>query len=476
MKRLSRRLTLALSLGVLVSAIALPAHTSAAPARSHTADDANTLTILTCCGMWAGFNNPNFQGYGLIPYARYFKTLWKQRFPNLTIHEIDATSFSDLVAKTILGVNSGNPPDLVGVQGQLGLLVARHAVQNLDKFYAAAHITPSYFLLGMGDWARINNHWYAMPAAGGLGGNVFYIPQFVKAAGLDPNHVPITWNQLWQATQKATKWDSKGNLVRIGVKVDGYSSGNINLFCGYLAYFNPSTNKFNANLPCIKDYFRYEKRLLDFYGGVTKYNKFAAADPDIWNGYTPKAYVADGQVLFTLTGYWEGQILDQHWNLDWRLGVPITQHGTLAEWRAVTSTGQMNVIPVGAKHAQLAWDFAKFTLFDHDYLQGPTTNTFNVAAHAQKWAQVMLQNSAQVREKNHFPGNPMALALPVVMKMAKYAAAHPSTDVASPYYDDYMNEAWQEIEYNKMSVDQALDRAQQLIDTKQHALHAQFGM
>ena len=36
--------------------------------------------------------------------------------------------------------------------------------------------------------------------------------------------------------------------------------------------------------------------------------------------------------------------------------------------------------------------------------------------------------------------------------------------------------AWQNIEYGRASVDQALDRVQQLVDAKQKVLHAQSGM
>src|SRR5262249_23753515 len=136
--------------------------------------------------------------------------------------------------KTILAVNSGNPPDLVGTDSYLGLLVARHALMNLDAFYKRAHITASYLLPGVAAAPQVNGHWYGMRGASGPSrGDLLYIPKFVTAAGWDLNKIPTTWDQLWTATQKVTTWDSKGNLVRIGLPVDAPSSDEANLFCGY---------------------------------------------------------------------------------------------------------------------------------------------------------------------------------------------------------------------------------------------------
>ena len=42
----------------------------------------------------------------------------------------------------------------------------------------------------------------------------------------------------------------------------------------------------------------------------------------------------------------------------------------------------MVAIPTGAKHARLAFDFAKYTLWDYGYVQGPTTNGYTVIGHS----------------------------------------------------------------------------------------------
>ncbi len=473
MRRPQRILTAALSLGLLSSlTAALPNRTAASPTR----DDANTITIMTCCGAWAGFNKANIAGVG-IPYIGYYKELWKKKFPNLKIKELDVSD-AEIDTKIILGVNAGSPPDIVTIHSEIGELAARHALTNLDPFYQRDGVTASTFLTAMASWAQVRGHWYGIPAASGpSAGQILYIPKFVKDAGWDPNNIPRTWADLFTATQKVTTRDSKGNLQRIGEWVDGASNEAINLFCGYFATYEPKTTKFHVNSPCIKDYFRYEKKLLDFYGGVDKYTKFKSGDAGIWGGYTTKAYIPTGKVIFPRDAYWSGQQMDGYWNLDWRLAPPPTPHGKPEERVGNTSVTQWQVaIPMGAKHAQLAFEFAKFTLWDNGYVQGPTTNGFTVANQADKWAQVVVKAAADVRASKHFPGNPMSEAVKLVMSDARLSQAFAPTDVAAPYVGQQLSRAWQQIVYGRASVVQALDQAQRLIDTKQRILHAQYGM
>jgi maltose-binding protein MalE len=472
----------ALSCGLLACVVALSGHPAVSVARqdgSVAADDANTITIMTCCGMWAGFNNANYKASGTIAFYTYYHALWQKEFPNLTIKEIDVPDYPTLVSKTILAVNAGDPPDLIGTQGQLGELVARHAVQNLNSFYAVDHITPGYFLPALANWARIDGNWYAIPAGSAPSvGEMLYVPKFVQAAGWDPNKIPTTWDGLWAFTQKVTKWDSNGNLVRIGLPlmVPQVGLDYINLYCGYFADYTVSTHTFNADAPCIKSYYNYEQRLLKFYGGVAKYTKFISGDPDIWGGYTPKAYFPAGKILLNVSGFWTGQGLDEAFNLDWRMAPPPTPHGTLADRQAIDVGAQQVEIPTGAKHAQLAWKFARYTLWDYGYVQGAAGDGYTVPSQANEWAKVVADSDAANRQKNHFPGNPMATAVKLVTQDGALGRTYDPTDPALSYYKTYMNNAWQKIEYGQASVDSALSEAQRLITIKQKAIFAQSGM
>jgi ABC-type glycerol-3-phosphate transport system substrate-binding protein len=452
----------------------LPSHTAASLAR----DDAHTLTIMTNTQLWAGFTPASLAGVqSEATFYRYYHTLWAKQFPGLTIKEIDTKDMNELTTKVILEVNAGNPPDLIGTDIFLGTLVARKAVENLDSYYQGAHITASTFLPSMVDYVRMQGHWYAMPGASNPSiADLLYLPALVKAAGWDPTNIPRTWDELWTATQKVTKWDSKGNLVRIGVPVYGGGwTDLIDLYCGRFTTYDPKTVKFHANSPCIKDYFRYEKRLLDFYGGLTKYTNFISGDPWI-SGCSPKAYIPTGKIIFAIDAYWGGIQLDACYPAQWALSWAPTPHGTVAEQRGMRVPAWEVMIPTGAKHPQLAFDFTKFTLWDHGDMMGPTTNGYTVADQAASWAQSIVVVEGQTRASHHYAGNPMADAMKVVVAESQHGLATRPTDVAAPYYFDQMAFAWDQVRYGRATVDQALDQAQRLVDAKQRALHAQSGM
>jgi len=70
----------------------------------------------------------------------------------------------------------------------------------------------------------------------------------------------------------------------------------------------------------------------------------------------------------------------------------------------------------------------------------------------------------------------MVDALKVSISEAKIGQVGLPTDAANGYFNDQLTRAWQQVEYGRATVDQALDQVQQLVDSKQRALHAQAGM
>jgi ABC-type glycerol-3-phosphate transport system substrate-binding protein len=436
--------------------------------------------------MWAGLT-PQTSGEGgtgsISSYYHYYGALWAKAFPCVTIKDVfiaganGSNVMSTEASKTILAVNAGDPPDIVGNDVFTGMLVSRHVLMNLDPFYKAAGITASYFIPGVAAAAQVGGHWYGMPGASGPSrGDLLYIPAQVKAAGWDPNNIPTTWDGLWTATQKVTKFDSNGNLVRIGLPVTGTSTDQANQYCGYFATYDRATQKYHLNLPCVKAYFTFEKKLLDFYGGVTKYTKFISGDPSVWS-CSKNAYLPTGKIIFAIDAYWSGGQMDTCYNTQWALGFAPTAHGTPAERKSVDVTAWNLMIPRGAKHPQLAFDFVKFTTWEHGYLQGPTTNGYVKAGQGNLWAQDLDQTEAAIRAKNHYPGNPMVEALARVdIPESEVGQVGLTSDLADGYVHDQLARSWEQIEYGRQSVSQALDQLQQLVDNQQRILRAQAGM
>jgi ABC-type glycerol-3-phosphate transport system substrate-binding protein len=343
---------------------------------------------------------------------------------------------------------------------------------NLDDFYKDAGVDESKFLPAMAAFAKRDGHWYGMPAASNpTQGDLLFVPKQVEAAGLDPDNPPRTWDELYDASKKVVKFDSKGNLERVGYQLiydQGQLADPVNLYCGRWATYDPSTSKFSANAPCIKDFFRLQKKFADLYGGIQKYQKFYAGDPQVWS-CSPKEYLTTGKVMFRVDAWWSGNQMDQcpNYKQEWRLSRAPTLTGSDDELKGVRTTAWMVAIPKGAKHPQLAFDFAKLVLWDNARKLGPTTNGAVVTDQLGDWASTLIKASNASRAKHGAEGRPMAGALKTVLSEAKVGEVARSTDPNTAYYDELLNKAWEDIAFGRKSVDDALDEAQEQIDRRQ---------
>lgn len=451
-------------LGVMAIAVLLAlmtaTTTSAKPAQP--AADPPQLTVLTNAISIFGLTPASLKSANTVgSWYRIYHTLWEKQFPGLQIKEIQTSGDEANITKTLLGVNAGNPPDLMAVHGQLPVLVARHAVENLDKYYAAAGLTPDDFLKPMADAVRFNGHWYGLPGATNpTTGSLLYVPKFVKAAGIDKT--PTTWQGLYEASKKVVKFADNGDLERIGYQVD-MTNDSVNMYCGKPTTYDAATNSFHPSAACVKANFTYRKKLIDLYGGMKKYTKFISGDPSPWT-CSPKAYLPTGKILWAFDAYWSGGQMDTCYDLTWKLGPIPTSDGTLKDWAGLSPAAWFLAIPRGAKHPQLAFDFIKFTIFDHGDRLGPTTNGYVRPGQANAWAQGLVNHTAEVRKAKGYAGNPMAAAMYWVKLGAKLGrVTFPPTPV-SAYFAQQMALAWQEVAFGRKTVDAALDNVQKLVD------------
>ena len=205
----------------------------------------NDLTVMTNTSILSGLTAKSFDPKNTISsWYGVYHDLWDKQFPKMKINEVQVKDDDAEVTKTLLSVNAGNPPDLIGVHQQLPQLVQRGALENLDKYYNAAGIKPSDFLGPLADYVRYDGHWYGLPGASNPSYNLFYIPAQLKAAGFDPQNVPKTFDQLFAASQKAVKFTANGDLQRVGYPVDT-GLNLINLYCGKPTTYDPGPTSSN---------------------------------------------------------------------------------------------------------------------------------------------------------------------------------------------------------------------------------------
>lgn len=133
--------------------------------------------------------------------------------PNITVKPVYTGSYADTAVKTQAGVQGKNPPDVAVLQStELFSLLDMNAILPLDEFIAKE-----------GGDKYLSDFYPAFLANSQTGGKTYSIPfqrstivlyynkDLFKAAGLDPNKPPQTWDEMKDYAKKLTK-DGKWGL------------------------------------------------------------------------------------------------------------------------------------------------------------------------------------------------------------------------------------------------------------------------
>ena len=221
--------------------------------------------------------------------------------PDVTIDAVYAGSYQDTITKTLTAVRGGTPPQLsVILSVDMFTLIEEDAIIPFDGLVKSD-----------ADKAWLTSFYPAFMDNSMTGGKTYGIPfqrstpvlywnkEAFKAAGLDPNTPPKTWEEQVEFGNKLTKRDANGNVTQWGVRIP--SSGfPYWLFQGLttqndVILANDAGNKTNFDDPKVVEALQY---LVDLSG------KYGVMQPGIieW-GATPKAFF-EGQtaMMWTTTG------------------------------------------------------------------------------------------------------------------------------------------------------------------------------
>ena len=448
-----------------------------------------TLSVYTCCGSLQGFNS-SASGNVFSIYSIFHARL-AQAFPNLKWQETEFNDQATLETRLTLAVNSGNPPDLVFIQGgYMGFSVLRKLAQPLDKYFAQYHVGDSYFLPAMAKWTHFGGHWWGIPAVSGPeAGQLVYLPKYMTPLGFNNSNLK-TFSQLYQMSKKAVQFDKSGNLARIGYWPVGSGAAGVfwqtvaRGFCPAGHGIYNAQNQPTATDPCNVAAMTFLKQLTDLYGGYTKLSKFLSGDPQIWNG-SPKDYQAVGKTLIPSesNSYWSITPFDSFsfgvpGGLQYQLtNMPPTVDGTMAEAANIPATQQAIIIPPGAKHPDAAFAVSKFICWDNGYLLGPSTNGSPVAADQEKWLNGLVVGEAANRKASKLPGNPSATlaALTLQPQLARNSQAYLPVNPVDVFYEDQLAKATARVLFGQQSASDALAQVQRLVVADQQRLQNQYG-
>ncbi|GBF06142.1 sugar ABC transporter substrate-binding protein [Deinococcus aerius] len=276
---------------------------------------------------------------------------WNQRNPNVQV-EYTGVPFDQIITKTLAGVAAGNAPDVVVIDIRTSKQRAAKN-QNVNMSALGADQLKSGFYPNLWATGTYNGKQYALPFVTDTR-VLFYNKDAFKAAGLDPNKPPRSWDDLWTYAAKLDKKDGN-RWTRIGFHPNfgdfGYD-GWVTNAGGSLwdaGYDNPRINN-----PTAVKVLAWMKKWNDKYGAANvaafKASFGGGAQDEFMSGKVPMV-VRNGNYLSTLKQYAP--------NLNFGFVAVPTEDGKQdgnSSWG-----GGFNIeIPRGTDHPKEAFAFARY--------------------------------------------------------------------------------------------------------------------
>ncbi len=142
--------------------------------------------------------------------------------PEITVNPVFCGNSTETMTKTVAAIQGGNAPDFAILgNSELYSLLSLEAIIPLDELIAADEDGAAY----------IEDFWPAFLMNSYYEGSIYSIPfqrstiimyynkDAFRAAGLDPDAPPTTWEELVDYGQKLTIRDANGNVTQWGVQI-----------------------------------------------------------------------------------------------------------------------------------------------------------------------------------------------------------------------------------------------------------------
>ena len=118
--------------------------------------------------------------------------------------------------KTITGL-AGDTPDLTMIYtNEFAPSAKRGALKQVDEYMKADGISSDIWYPGVWDMNVWDGKAFGIPFVGNFLGMVYWVKDDLEAAGLDPESIGETWDELLDIAEKLTTFDDDGNVEHLG--------------------------------------------------------------------------------------------------------------------------------------------------------------------------------------------------------------------------------------------------------------------
>ncbi|MGI8870851.1 MAG: extracellular solute-binding protein [Mycobacteriales bacterium] len=279
--------------------------------------------------------------------------------PNIAINiSIQTNAGDDSNGKVLAAVAAGKPPDLLlSWDDPLASWAQKGEIQDIGDLAAANGVTKAGIIPQAWNSCLYKGKLYGMPVDWDPDTLLWYNKKVFKDAGLDPTKPPTTWSQLQSYARKIDQVRG-GKIKRLGfIPWSGWQFSYIQIGHMYGADFqNGSQASVRINSPGLRKTFDYYTEIAKRYGGGARINSFTTLSGAEGSAADP---LLSGRLGMNMIGDWE---IGQRSNVGAKVfnetlgvtSVPVPPGGH----NYLSHSGWSFMVPVGAKHAKEAVQFA----------------------------------------------------------------------------------------------------------------------
>jgi multiple sugar transport system substrate-binding protein len=262
--------------------------------------------------------------------------------------------------QTVRAIIAGAPPDICTIVDPtyLGTLAANNGVEPLDVRFKIDGLATADYTPGALQQCRYQGRLYALPYLMDCMA-LLYNKDVFRAAGLDPNRPPRTFEELDADCRQITERGPDRQLTRIGLKPPTELTPAVT-FPLYGGAFTDATGTHVTpdaprNVMALAAY----ARLMQDQGGYEAVQAFASGFGNNTGSFNPFFH---GDVGMTISGEWNPSWAYQY-SPKTHYGVAPLPYAADRPDRAGTVwlVDNLFCIPRGAHHAKEAWDFLAWT-------------------------------------------------------------------------------------------------------------------